>query len=106
MDTCVFCQIISGTSPKTLVFENDKAIVIEDIHSRAPIHLLVIPKVHAVDIMALSDEQIQDVMNVVRLVIRQQNIVNFRLVHNGGGAQMIDHFHMHIMGAVDKQREI
>ena len=46
MEDCLFCRIIDGKVPAKIVHEDDRAVVIEDIHPQAPVHLLVIPRKH------------------------------------------------------------
>ena len=47
---CIFCKIIARELPAKIVEENDSVIVIQDIHPKAPTHLLIIPKKHLVDL--------------------------------------------------------
>ena len=43
---CLFCRIIAGEIPATKVFEDDRMIAFEDINPQAPMHVLVVPKLH------------------------------------------------------------
>lgn len=106
MSDCIFCQIIAGTIPSNFVYQDEEFIVIPDIHPAAPVHLLVIPKKHVQDIMEADDAMVAQLMKVVKTMIREQNIKDFRLVHNGEGAAAIAHLHVHVMGAVDKNRNL
>ena len=103
---CIFCQIIEGKLPRTLVLEDADTIVIKDIYPKAPIHLLVIPKKHISDFMALQPPEIDTMMQVVARVISKNNITHYRIVNNGGGAQLIDHVHIHILGSFDRRRNL
>lgn len=104
MNDCIFCQIIAGTIPTKPVYQDEHVIVIPDIHPAAPVHLLVIPKKHVADVLEAEKAVLADLMTVIQKVIRQQNIRDFRLVHNGQGAAAIAHLHIHVMGQVDKNR--
>lgn len=103
---CIFCDIIAGRSARTLVYEDRETIVINDIHPQAATHLLVIPKKHVSDLLGLTESETAALTGVVRKIIRDKKIIRYRIVHNGGGAQLIDHVHVHVMGAVDPHRDL
>lgn len=91
--------------PKKFTFEDDDVMVFPDIHPVKPVHLLIVPKKHLTDLLDLNDELLWSKMkNVVQNMVRQFNLVEtgFRLSNNGGGAQQIDHFHLHLMGPMGK----
>ena len=46
MDDCLFCRIIDRKIPAKIVYEDERAVAIEDIHPQSPTHLLVIPRQH------------------------------------------------------------
>ena len=46
MDDCLFCKIIAGDIPTDRVFENERILAFHDINPQAPIHILIIPKLH------------------------------------------------------------
>lgn len=54
MEDCVFCKIVRGEIPSEKVDETENLLVIKDINPKAPIHLLIIPKVHIEDIRSDS----------------------------------------------------
>ena len=45
MSDCLFCKIIAGKLPSDRVHEDDQVVVFKDIHPKAPVHLLVVPRV-------------------------------------------------------------
>ena len=106
MDDCIFCKVISGELPSNPVYQDDDVIVIPDIHSQAPVHLLVIPKKHVAEFTEAGDELLTKMMKVIKQVIQNQHITGYRLVNNGKGAAVIDHLHIHILGNVDKKRKL
>lgn len=106
MSECIFCQIVAGTIPSKPVYEDTDFIAIPDIHPRAPVHLLVIPKKHVADFMDADEKMVQKLMAAVKHIIREQKIMNYRFVANGGGAAFIDHLHMHILGSIAKDRDV
>ena len=46
MDDCLFCKISAGDIPADRVFENDRIVAFRDINPQAPVHILIIPKIH------------------------------------------------------------
>lgn len=52
MTDCLFCKIAAKQIPSSIVYEDDELLAFKDIHPAAPVHLLVIPKVH---VATLSD---------------------------------------------------
>lgn len=106
MDTCIFCQVISGKLPGTFVYKDDDVMVIKDIHPSAAVHLLAIPTRHIDEFVGADEALIAKTFRVIKKVIREQNIVGYRLVTNGKGAALIDHLHVHILGGIDKTRKL
>lgn len=106
MPDCIFCKIVAGEIPSKKVMEDDHTIVIQDINPAAPVHVLVISKEHYTDITDMGDTVYIQYMNSVRNVIKTQKIRQFRIVHNGKGAQFIAHAHTHVMGSVDVDRKL
>ena len=45
MTDCLFCKIINGELPSTIVYENRSFVAFEDIDKQAPVHILIVPKV-------------------------------------------------------------
>lgn len=91
--------------PKEFTFEDEDIMVFPDIHPAKPTHLLIVPKKHFTDLLALNEEVLWNkIREVAQNMIRQFNLVEtgFRLSNNGGGAQMISHFHMHLLGPMGK----
>ena len=106
MSDCIFCQIAQGTIPSNFVYQDDDFMVIRDIHPAAPVHLLVIPREHVVDFVEGDDTLLTSLATLVKKIIKQEKITNYRLVTNGGGAALIEHLHVHLMGQVDKHRDL
>lgn len=106
MDSCVFCNIIAGTIPSQKIYEDEEVIVIPDISPQAPTHLLVIPKLHVKEFIDVSPTLISKIMDVTKSIIKEQKIESYRLVNNGKNVAVIDHFHLHILGNIDKFRKL
>jgi len=102
MEDCLFCKI-ANHQKENLVWENDAAVAFNDIHPKAPVHVLVVPKRHVANLDELEDRDLAgQMLMAVREVAHQQGLkggYEVRL-HNGLRAgQEIDHLHLHVMGA-------
>jgi len=101
---CIFCEIVARRAPASIVYEDDETMAFKDIHPQAPMHVLVIPKLHIASVNDLEEQHIAlmgKLFMVVKHLAAQWNIVaqGYRLrVHVGrGGGQLIDHIHMHLL---------
>lgn len=102
-ENCVFCKIVKGEIPSTKVYEDDKVLAFKDIEPIAPIHILVIPKVHIKSLMELEeDELLVHIHKVIKQIAKEQGIdgKGFRVLTNVGedGGQAVKHLHFHILG--------
>lgn len=101
---CVFCKIVRGELPAEKEYEDDKVIVIRDIHPAAPVHLLVIPKSHEPENIIFLDDQDKDLLwhmfKVGNKMIKNLNLDKKGFIYrfNGGGYQHINHLHLWIVG--------
>lgn len=103
MSDCIFCKIASGEIEKEFVHETDEVMVFPDIHPSAPIHLLIIPKVHVKEFVAVEDEALlSSLMKVVREMVFKFGLEDkgYRIAINGGGAQEVHHLHIHLKGPI------
>lgn len=102
---CVFCKIAAKEIEKELLYEDDNVIVFQDIHPVRPVHLLIIPKEHITDFLEVSDPTLfQQLFVVVQNMIKREGLKDkgYRVTINGGGAQVIQHLHIHLMGPLTK----
>ena len=102
MDDCLFCRIVAGKIPATVVYEDDDVLAINDVFPRAPFHVLVVPRRHVERLSDLEDEPLGGrLLQAVRTVARQGGVGdNFRLVVNNGdnAGQNVLHLHLHVLG--------
>jgi len=96
---CIFCKIIHKEIPAKIVAENDDIVVIEDIHPKAPVHYLIMPKKHIVNVSELQE---QDSHYVAKMMLMAQELSktlsgdqSFRLIMNNGASSGQSVFHMH-----------
>ena len=101
---CIFCKIIAGDIPATLLYEDEDVIAFNDISPQAPTHILVIPRRHIAGPGALTKA---DQALIGKLVIKGTELAEevgldggFRLVMNNGesAGQTVFHLHLHVMG--------
>ena len=101
MDDCLFCRIVAGKIPATVVYEDDEVMAINDVFPRAPFHVLVVPRKHVAKLSDLDDESLGGkLLQAVRRVIRQSKVgEDFRLVVNNGdqAGQTVPHLHLHVL---------
>ena len=101
---CVFCKIIAGEIPATIVYRDDRFVAIRDIHPVAPTHLLILPIRHVASMADLepNDDQWIGAMYLAaaRLAAQEGLAGGYRLVTNTGpdGGQTVPHLHLHILG--------
>lgn len=104
---CLFCKIVAGEIPAPRIFEDGQVIVIEDLHPKAPVHALVIPKKHVESIAALTEEDISLVghmhMIAAKVAKEQYAIPGYKVMFNVNkeGGQEIMHLHLHLLGGAE-----
>ena len=102
---CLFCKIIEGKIPSEKVYENKDIVAFKDIHPKAPIHILIVPRVH-IDSLEKIDESNVNILGPIFLaakeIAKQQGILErgFRTIFNCNkeGGQLIYHLHLHLLG--------
>ncbi|MEY4067047.1 MAG: hypothetical protein RIQ44_259 [Actinomycetota bacterium] len=105
---CVFCKIVAGEIPATLVGESDHAIAFKDISPRQPVHILVVPREHHADVSELAFQNPSALVDLVQLGSRlagEHSTGSFRLTFNTGEAagQTVFHAHGHITSTTPKK---
>jgi histidine triad (HIT) family protein len=100
---CLFCRIVAGEVPATLVAQNEDAIAFRDLNPKAPLHVLVVPRDHHADVAQLAAADPDLLAAVVRLagdVAAAEVGGEFRLLFNTGASagQSVFHVHAHVIG--------
>lgn len=104
MEDCLFCRIVRGDIPSRKVYEDDDVLAFRDIHPKAPVHFLIIPKKH---ITSLAEAEPEDapllgkMLSLTRTLALQEGCRNgFRVIINTGrdGGQEVGHLHIHVLG--------
>ena len=101
---CLFCRIVAGEIPGTLVREGERTLAFRDIAPQAPVHVLVVPRDHLPDVAALSAQPdlLHAVIAEAAAVAAQEGLVEdgWRLLFNTGAhaGQTVFHVHAHVLG--------
>ena len=102
---CVFCDIGAGKVPAKIVVDEPEVVAFHDIDPKAPVHVLVIPKVHISSMMEAElrhTELLGKLLLTGQRVARQMGleVTGCRFVINAGpdGGQSVDHLHLHVLG--------
>ena len=104
MNDCLFCKIAAGTIPSDQVFEDEQLIVFKDIYPKAPVHLLMVPRLHLEslnDMTPAHDALMAHMLRTLPVVARAAGLKDgFRTILNTGrgGGQEIFHLHFHNLG--------
>ena len=100
-EDCIFCKIINGDFNTEFVYENDYAVVFKDINPKAPVHLLVVPKVHVESLNELEDKNLMgELLMAVKETTKKIGLKSYKTLINTGkeAGQEVFHLHLHIMG--------
>jgi histidine triad (HIT) family protein len=105
MDECLFCKIVRKEIPAKIVHESKNVLAFDDINPQAPLHILVIPKVHLSSITKVEKKHAQllaEMVEVINLVTQKKavNGTGFRVIVNHGpdAGQAVAHLHFHVLG--------
>lgn len=100
---CIFCEIINKKKPEIIHFEDDDLIAFNDIRPKAPIHILIIPKIHIASIAHLEpghSDILAKLIYTAKTIAENQGLKGYKLIFNVGreGGQVVDHLHLHLLG--------
>jgi histidine triad (HIT) family protein len=104
-NSCLFCRIVAGEIPATVVHRTETTLAFRDIDPKAPTHVLVIPVAHYANLqeMAAADPAASaDVLAAAGAVAEAEGLTEdgFRVIFNTGkhGGQEVFHVHAHVVG--------
>ncbi len=114
MDNCIFCKIIARQIPADVVYEDDELLAFKDIHPAAPVHFLIIPKLHLAtlaDAKAVHASLLGRMLEMAPILAQEQGCGvhnnpdgslsgGYKTLINTGpdGGQEVYHLHMHVIG--------
>ena len=103
MTHCLFCKMLNGEIKPDVVFEDETVLAFRDIHPQAPVHILIIPKVHIATLNDLDDALLAG--QLLKTAVKLANLEGlseegFRTVFNCNkkGGQEVYHLHLHLLG--------
>lgn len=102
---CLFCRIVAGEIPATVVHADDRTVAFRDLNPQAPTHVLVVPRVHVANAAEVGAEHAEDLaalMGAAQAVAAAEGIAGsgYRLVFNVGAdaGNTVAHLHLHVLG--------
>lgn len=105
MTDCIFCKMVAGEIKPKVILETDRVLAFHDIHPKAPVHALVIPKLHVptLDDLSADDPELASALfQAVKQVAELEGLSTrgYRTVINcrGDSGQEVYHLHLHVMG--------
>lgn len=104
MEQCIFCKIARGELPSRKVYEDEDIFAFDDINPVAPVHFMIIPKIH---ISSLAEADLSHQALLGKMLAMASGLARarglgdgFRSIINTGhiGRQEVYHLHLHILG--------
>jgi histidine triad (HIT) family protein len=102
---CLFCRIARRELPARILFETERVLAFEDIRPKAPVHVLVIPKLHFASLNDAPDGSeglLGELLTAARRAAREKDVAatGYRVVLNTGpdSGQEVPHIHFHVIG--------
>ena len=100
---CIFCKIVSGELPSTVIREDQRTVAFMDINPATRGHALVVPRRHARDLLEIEREDLDATMaaaqEVAQRAVDRLNAAGVNLINSCGEAawQTVFHFHIHVI---------
>ena len=106
MSDCLFCKIGEGEIPSNKLHEDELCLAFYDIDPQAPVHFLVIPKVHIGSCKEITPDNsavVAHMFSVITKVAHDLGLESFRVVSNCGeqAGQAVPHLHFHVLSGRD-----
>jgi histidine triad (HIT) family protein len=102
---CLFCKIIAGQIPSTIVYQDDSVVAFKDINAQAPMHLLIVPRRHIAtlnDLASGDDALVGEMVRRAAALAEEQGYAErgYRTVFNcnADAGQTVFHIHLHVLG--------
>jgi len=103
MDSCLICAIIAGEIPGDFVLQEEHVVAFRDINPKAPVHVLVVPRVHVenvAELAATSPQILAAMATAAQRIADSETGGQFRWIFNTGenAGQTVFHVHGHVIG--------
>lgn len=108
MENCIFCKIVRSEIPAKIIYEDDDVIAFNDINPAAPVHFLIIPRIHITSLLDCEKTHQALLGRMLLLapeIAKEQGCTDgFRTIINTGrvGGQEVFHLHIHIIGGKNR----
>jgi histidine triad (HIT) family protein len=104
MPDCLFCKIIAGQIPSTIVYQDDSVVAFKDINAQAPMHVLIVPRRHVAtlnDLGSGDDALVGEMVRRAAALAKEQGYAErgYRTVFNcnADAGQTVFHIHLHVL---------
>ncbi|HSQ31900.1 MAG TPA: histidine triad nucleotide-binding protein [Gemmatimonadaceae bacterium] len=102
-DDCLFCRIVRGEIPATVVHKDDHVVAFRDINPQAPVHVVIVPREHVASLNDATDAEMLGRLSLAASEIaRREGVADsgYRTVVNTNRAagQTVFHIHLHLLG--------
>lgn len=98
---CIFCKIINGELETKFVHKEDDIFVVHDKNPKAPVHLLIVPRLHIKTFLDLKSKHfpvLTKMIKVIQRLVKEKKLEgSYRVLINGGAHQKVDHLHLHLL---------
>jgi histidine triad (HIT) family protein len=105
MPDCLFCKMVAGDIQPDVVLEDDELLAFRDLNPQAPLHVLVIPKLHIATANDLSPDTagvLGKMYLAAKKIAAEEGVADagYRMVMNcnAGAGQSVFHIHLHLLG--------
>ncbi len=99
---CIFCKIVNKEIPSNIILENEEFLAFHDINPKAPVHILVIPKIHVESFNEVSPQTMSGITKFMQDIAKELKLdkSGYRIITNIGedGGQEVKHLHFHLLG--------
>jgi len=102
---CLFCRIVAGEIPASIVYQDERVVAFKDINPQAPVHILVIPRRHIPttnDVAPGDDAIVGELVRRAAALARDLGLSErgYRTVLNcnADAGQTVFHIHLHLLG--------
>ncbi len=102
---CLFCKIVAGEIPATIVHDDTDVLAFRDITPQAPTHILIVPKKHIStinDVDSIDEQLLGRMVLIAKELAKKEGLAlpGYRLVFNvnSEGGQAVYHIHLHLLG--------
>lgn len=102
--TTIFAKIIKKEIPAKIAYEDDICLAFHDVNPQAPVHILMIPKITAIDKLANAKPEHKTLLGHLLLktadLAKELHLSDYRIVINNGeeAGQTVFHLHLHLLG--------